>query len=52
MDRVQILRLFLYLVYFAAGVVIGARGLERSAFRADGPFAKRWWAWMLAGLFS
>ena len=50
--RVQIVRLFLYLVYFAAGVAIGARGLERGAFRADGPFAKRWWAWMLAGLFS
>jgi len=50
--RVQIVRLVLYLVYFAAGVAIGARGLERGAFRADGPFARRWWAWMLAGLIS
>jgi len=50
--EMEIVRVFVYLVYFAAGVVIGARGLERSAFRADGPFAKRWWAWMLAGLLS
>jgi glucan biosynthesis protein C len=50
--RMEIVRVFVYLVYFAAGVAIGARGLERGAFRGDGPFAKRWWAWMLAGLLS
>jgi len=50
--QIEIVRVFLYLVYFAAGVAIGARGLERGAFRADGPFAKRWWAWLLAGLLS
>jgi len=49
---VQIGRLFLYLLYFGAGVAIGARGLGRGAFRADGPFARRWWAWLLAGLLS
>jgi surface polysaccharide O-acyltransferase-like enzyme len=50
--QMEIVRLFLYLVYFAAGVAIGARGLERGAFRADGPFSKYWWAWVLAGLLS
>jgi len=48
----EIVRVFVYLVYFAAGVAIGARGLERGAFRADGPFARRWWAWLLAALLS
>jgi peptidoglycan/LPS O-acetylase OafA/YrhL len=50
--EMEIVRVFVYLLYFGAGVVIGARGLERGAFRADGPFAKRWWAWLLAWLLS
>jgi len=50
--RMEIVRVFLYLLYFGAGVALGARGLERGAFRADGPFTKRWWAWLLAGLLS
>jgi glucan biosynthesis protein C len=50
--EMEIVRVFLYLLYFAAGVAIGARGLEQGAFRADGPFAKRWWAWLLAWLLS
>ena len=49
---VQIARLFLYLVFFASGVAIGARGVERSAFRGNGGFAKRWWAWVLAGVLA
>jgi len=50
--RLEIVRLFLYLVYFAAGVFVGARGLKRGLFSADGPFARRWWIWMVAGLLS
>jgi len=50
--EMEIVRVFVYLLYFGAGVAIGARGLERSAFRADGSFAKRWWAWLLAWLLS
>jgi peptidoglycan/LPS O-acetylase OafA/YrhL len=50
--KLEIVRLFLYLLYFGAGVAIGARGLEQGAFRAEGPFAKRWWAWLVAGLLS
>ena len=47
--QVQISRVFVYLLYFLAGVLLGARGLKRSAVRADGPLARYWWAWVLAG---
>ena len=47
--RMEVVRVFVYLLYFGMGVAIGARGLARSAFRADGPFARHWWAWLLAG---
>ncbi len=50
--RMQISRVLLYFVYFGAGVAIGARGLRQGAFRADGPFAARWWAWLLAGMLA
>lgn len=50
--QVQISRVFLYLLYFLAGVAIGARGLKKGAFRSDGLFAKYWWAWVLAGAGS
>ena len=50
--KVQTSRVFVYLLYFLAGVAIGSRGLERSAFRGDGSFAKYWWAWVLAGAGS
>lgn len=50
--QVQISRIFVYFLYFLAGVAIGARGLERSVLRRDGPFAKYWWAWLLAGAGS
>lgn len=46
--KVQIVRLFVYALYFLAGVAMGARGLERGAFRRDGALAKYWWAWALA----
>jgi len=50
--RLEIVRAFWYLIYFGMGVAVGARGLDRSAFRSDGPFAKYWWAWLLAGAGS
>jgi hypothetical protein len=45
--QVQASRIFLYLVYFLAGLVIGAYGVDRSVLRSDGPIARRWWAWLL-----
>src|SRR5262249_2219718 len=31
-----------YIIYFFAGVVVGAVGLERGVLRADGPLAQHW----------
>jgi surface polysaccharide O-acyltransferase-like enzyme len=45
-------RILLYLVYFLAGTAVGACGFDRSAFRSDGPLAKRWWVWLTVGLMS
>jgi peptidoglycan/LPS O-acetylase OafA/YrhL len=50
--QMQISRVFVYLLYFLAGVALGSRGLERGALRSDGPIAKTWWAWVLAGAAS
>ncbi len=35
-----------YLVYFFAGVALGAYGLERGPFRSDGILARRWTTWL------
>ena len=48
----QASRILLYLVYFLAGTAIGVYGFDRSPFRSDGALAKRWWAWLAAGLMS
>ncbi len=50
--RMEIVRVFVYLLYFGMGVAVGARGLAHSAFRSDGPFARYWWVWVLAGAGS
>jgi len=50
--RLEVVRVFWYLLYFGMGVAIGARGLEKGAFRSDGPFAKYWWAWLLGAAGS
>jgi len=50
--RIEVVRVLWYLLYFGMGVAVGARGLEKGAFRSDGPFAKYWWAWLLGGLGS
>jgi peptidoglycan/LPS O-acetylase OafA/YrhL len=40
----------LYAVYFAAGVLIGASGLERGLIASDGPLARHWKAWSATAL--
>jgi len=50
--RLEVVRAVWYLLYFGMGVAVGARGLERGAFRSDGPFATYWWAWLLAAVGS
>jgi glucans biosynthesis protein C len=46
----QLSRPLHYLVYFFAGVGIGAYGLERGLLAADGMLARRWGAWSAAAL--
>lgn len=49
---VQIGRLLLYLVFYAGGVALGARGLEKTVLREDSGLARYWWAWVFAGLLA
>ena len=44
----QLCRPLLYVVYFSAGVIIGARGIERGLTAPDGPLAQRWKCWLIA----
>ena len=48
--RLEVVRVAWYFLYFGMGVAVGARGLQKGAFRSDGPFAKFWWAWLLGGV--
>lgn len=48
----QASRLLFYLVYFLAGTAVGAYGIDRSLLKRDGSLARRWWAWLPAGLLS
>jgi peptidoglycan/LPS O-acetylase OafA/YrhL len=41
-----------YVIYFFAGVAVGAVGLERGVLRADGPLAQRWGRWTAAALVA
>ena len=45
---VQLCRPLHYLVYFFAGYLIGARGLDRGLLNCDGLLARRWAAWLVA----
>lgn len=45
-------RVLLYLVYFFAGVGIGAGGYDRGLLRADGVLVRRWLWWLLAAIAS
>jgi len=46
----QTSRILHYFVYFIMGTLVGMFGIERSIFKNEGPIAKRWWAWLIAGL--
>ena len=48
----QASRILFYLVYFLAGVAIGAYGLERSLLQSSGILATRWWLWLPFGLLA
>jgi len=48
----QASKLALYLVYFLAGVAVGAHGIENSIFTPDGPLSRNWFYWVIASVFS
>jgi hypothetical protein len=48
----QLSRPLHYALYFFAGVGVGAGGVERGLFAADGPLVRRWAAWVIAALMS
>lgn len=48
----QLSRPLHYLVYFLAGLGIGAHGLERGLLSAEGGLGKRWAIWLAAALGS
>lgn len=39
-----------YIIYFFAGMVIGAVPLDRGVLRSDGPLAQRWGRWVIGAL--
>ena len=46
----QLSRPLHYALYFFAGAAIGACGIERGLFAPDGPLARRWAHWTVAGV--
>jgi peptidoglycan/LPS O-acetylase OafA/YrhL len=45
---VQAARILHYLVYFAAGIGVGAVGLARGLLSPHGALQRRWWVWLCA----
>ena len=48
----QTSRILLYFVYFLAGTVVGAFGIEKSMFRSNSKLARYWWIWLIVGLIA
>jgi len=48
----QLSRPLHYAVYFAAGMGLGARDIERGLFAPEGVLRRRWYVWSVAGLGS
>jgi glucans biosynthesis protein C len=46
----QLSRPLHYALYFFAGLGIGAGGIERGLFAADGPLVRRWREWLVAAV--
>jgi len=49
---VQTSRLLLYCLYFVFGIGVGAAGVDRGLLAPDGRLARRWPAWVAAGLLT
>lgn len=48
----QTSRILLYFVYFLAGTVVGAFGIEKSMFKSNSKLTKYWWIWLIVGLIA
>jgi hypothetical protein len=48
----QVSRLPIYLIFFMVAVGIGLHGNRREVLAADGPLARHWAAWLVAGVLS
>jgi peptidoglycan/LPS O-acetylase OafA/YrhL len=46
----QLSRVFLYLVYFLIGVILGAHGIQRTLLAPESTLARRWVIWVVAAL--
>lgn len=49
---VQVSRVPLYLLYFLAGLGLGAHGREHGLLQVDGRLARRWWLWLILALLA
>ncbi|MEO7688625.1 MAG: acyltransferase [Sphingomonas sp.] len=49
---VQSSRILHYLIYFGAGIAIGAAGLESGLLSPAGALARRWWAWIILAVLA
>jgi hypothetical protein len=49
---VQTSRIFLYAVYFFAGIALGAHGLDRGLLSRESTLSRRWPLWAVAALFA
>lgn len=48
----QTSRIFLYAIYFAAGIILGAGPLENTFLVPGGSLSKRWIAWLVAAVIA
>ncbi|MGO9018178.1 MAG: acyltransferase family protein [Syntrophobacteraceae bacterium] len=48
----QISRVFLYLVYFLFGVILGAYGIQRTLLVPNSRLARRWFIWALVAMVA
>ncbi|MBW8881422.1 MAG: acyltransferase family protein, partial [Asticcacaulis sp.] len=49
---IQSSRILHYLVYFGAGIAVGAAGPETGLLAQGGLLARRWWAWAILALLA
>ena len=49
---IQSSRIVHYLVYFGAGIAVGAAGHETGLLAPGGKLARRWWAWAILALLA